>query len=326
VLLCSRCCCCCCCCVLVLVVVVVLLLLALLRPPPPPLMMLPGSAECCASADDGASQSVCIVSGDALRLTLLPCLVASCACVAPAWAHLRAPVQQAEESDVGRKVRRRFHESVQCTAVARSAAAASTELHHGRSGDGIYRFVLVVSAMLVLAGALSARPRHPNPSTPSHTPHTPCTHTTLTSAHTHTYIYTVCTYTYIEVCIYNIAAPPPPNARARTFCTQVVAARLQLSAPRLTLLSLFLLADRRDAGSFYQPYYRALPRAHGASPLCWSAAQRDLLLVGSHTLVQVCGELCVRPVTRRCSGAARRDLLLAGSHTLVQACVAHVYM
>ncbi|KAG5184357.1 hypothetical protein JKP88DRAFT_348479 [Tribonema minus] len=67
---------------------------------------------------------------------------------------------------------------------------------------------------------------------------------------------------------------------------KICEADVELGATRLTLLSIFLLTDRRRAESAYLPYYATLPPAHAASPLFWPAARREALLEGSYTLIQ----------------------------------------
>ena len=58
---------------------------------------------------------------------------------------------------------------------------------------------------------------------------------------------------------------------------------LDLSSPKHCFLAIFLLTDRRNPHSWYQPYYQALPETFPNVPLYWS--EEDLsYLRGSHML------------------------------------------
>jgi len=61
-----------------------------------------------------------------------------------------------------------------------------------------------------------------------------------------------------------MAADSPPGRL-------LAAARIdrELSAAKHCYLALFVLWDRRNAGSFFQPYYRILPPAFPNMPIFW---------------------------------------------------------
>jgi hypothetical protein len=58
--------------------------------------------------------------------------------------------------------------------------------------------------------------------------------------------------------------------RATPIGRKVAAARLDLSAAKHCYLCIFVLVDRRDPASFFQPYYRILPAAYPNMPIFWS--------------------------------------------------------
>jgi len=66
----------------------------------------------------------------------------------------------------------------------------------------------------------------------------------------------------------------------------VLEAELELDAPKHVFLMLFLITDRRDLESFYQPYYNVLPRTLANMPIFWAPHELEWL-EGSHLLAQI---------------------------------------
>lgn len=59
----------------------------------------------------------------------------------------------------------------------------------------------------------------------------------------------------------------------------------ELSAAKHCYLALFVLWDRRNAESFYQPYYRILPRAFPSMPLFWGEEEVSTARPGRRSVV-----------------------------------------
>ena len=66
----------------------------------------------------------------------------------------------------------------------------------------------------------------------------------------------------------------------------VLEAELELDAPKHVFLMLFLLLDRRDAASFFAPYYNMLPSTLRNMPIFWDAHELEWLQ-GSYLLTQI---------------------------------------
>ncbi|CAM9588834.1 unnamed protein product, partial [Phaeothamnion confervicola] len=66
----------------------------------------------------------------------------------------------------------------------------------------------------------------------------------------------------------------------------VVAADLDLDAPKHVFLMLFMLVDMKRPDSFFRPYYDILPRTLSNMPIFWSAEELRWLQ-GSFILTQV---------------------------------------
>merc|ERR1712091_485926 len=66
----------------------------------------------------------------------------------------------------------------------------------------------------------------------------------------------------------------------------VLEAELELDAPKHVFLMLFLLIDRRNPDSFFQPYYDVLPSTLANMPIFWEAHELAWL-EGSYLLVQI---------------------------------------
>lgn len=66
----------------------------------------------------------------------------------------------------------------------------------------------------------------------------------------------------------------------------VLEAELELDAPKHVFLMLFLLIDRHNPQSFFQPYYEVLPRTLSNMPIFWSPKELGWLR-GSYLLTQI---------------------------------------
>mmetsp|Transcript_29878 Transcript_29878/g.92359 ORF Transcript_29878/g.92359 Transcript_29878/m.92359 type:complete len:478 (-) Transcript_29878:128-1561(-) len=66
----------------------------------------------------------------------------------------------------------------------------------------------------------------------------------------------------------------------------VLEAELELDAPKHVFLMLFLLLDRRNPKSFFQPYYQVLPQTLSNMPIFWSPQELEWLR-GSYLLAQI---------------------------------------
>jgi len=67
---------------------------------------------------------------------------------------------------------------------------------------------------------------------------------------------------------------------------KIIAANLDLTAMKHSFLCVFVLTDRKDPNSFYQPYYRILPTSYENMPICWDQDELECLS-GSYMLQQI---------------------------------------
>jgi len=67
---------------------------------------------------------------------------------------------------------------------------------------------------------------------------------------------------------------------------KIIDENLDLTAMKHCFLCVFVLLDRRNPNSFYQPYYRILPTSYENMPICWDEKQLSWLK-GSYMLQQI---------------------------------------